>query len=91
MWRLIILYYYACLPAIKKFGADSRLPIAEITMNQLHEIRDRKGLLDILTSSQISVADKLERMKNTTGVLNIFNGGLFKDFDFDIESNLYQS
>jgi len=91
MWRVIILYYYLCLPKIKQFGADLRQQVAEITMKELHEIRNRRDMLDVLTSSKISTAEKLERINNSTRVLDIFNGGLFKDFDFDIEHNLYQS
>jgi|UniRef100_A0A6C0DY91 hypothetical protein len=90
MWRVLILYYL-CLPKIRQFGADLRQHVAEITMKELYEIRNRRDLLDILTSSQISTPEKLERINNSTGILDIFQGGLLKDFDFDIEHHMYQS
>jgi len=89
MWFLII---YLCLSK-KYLGFDSRQIKEPVTMEKIYELNHNKDVLDFLQSKYISTADKLERIKNSTHSTfnHIMNGGLTKDWDFDIENNLYHS
>jgi hypothetical protein len=89
MWFLVV---YLCFSK-KYLGSDMRKIEETTSMAKIHEIRHNRDILDLLQSNAISNEDKFGRIKNCTHSIynHIMNGGLTRDWDFDIERELYHS
>lgn len=74
----------------KTSGNDERHKINETEIQiQLYNLRqnfEKKSILDILESKNISINIKLDLLKdNSFKPPNLKSGGLFNDFDFDFD------
>jgi hypothetical protein len=72
-----------------RLGYDERFPIKE-DKNKIIELYEKKKLLDILKSDNFGTLSKIKQInefygnKNIPQKMNLLNGGLLKDWDFDI-------
>ena len=75
----------------EKLGIDQRYPLVEDKTDLVNIIKNNnnKLLLDYLKSEDISIYDKIKKLdefdnSNTIKPINIFKGGLFDNWDFEI-------
>jgi len=67
---------------------ESKINETEIKMQlyNLHQIFEKKRLLDILQDNNVSINTKIELLKdNSIKAPNLKAGGLLNDFDFDFD------
>ena len=97
MWFLnIIFFFYILRPLTQKdnrYGLDEHLVCSihtikhdNETIKQLINIQEKKDMLDFLKSNHTSIDTKLYAIgdKNMPTIINIFNGGLLDDWNFEI-------
>jgi len=97
MWFLnIIFFFYILRPLTQKqnkYGLDERIVFSlheikynNTTIEQIINIQEKKDMLDFLKSNHTSIDTKLYAIgdKNIPTIINIFNGGLLDDWNFEI-------
>jgi hypothetical protein len=72
----------------ERFEHNEILVINDIEMKLLLEINDKKKVLDFLQSNQKSIFDKIDKINefygNSPKQIDLSQGGLFKDWNFEI-------